>query len=155
MRRNCPRCNGLITHSYASESPHCMNCGWTDYEYTVPKANKNTNAWLGTSVRLRYVGVTETDLHPMRKGSRNGQIRDYIVTLLAESIPRQDGLGYVHKVRPLCPFCLDASPMDRISMRGHRRNRTEERYRCQLLHVIGLISDVDTDGTQGSYSGWV
>ena len=154
MARKCPRCEGLVTQAYASEQPHCINCGWADYTHNAPRLADKYGAWSGASLRLRYIGSGETDLLPSRRGVDHSQIRDFVVTVVAESVPRLNHQGERLLVRPLCPFCEDAAPMEKKSMRSQRLKRTEERFVCPSKHMIGLISEASTVGGQGHFVGW-
>ena len=105
--------------------------------------------------RLRYLGSAETDIVPSRGGSGHVHVRDYVVTLTAESVPKLNHLGDRLVVHPLCPFCEDAVPMDKtyLSKRSQRK-QSEERYQCPSRHMIGLISDTGEDGKRGYFIGW-
>ena len=154
MARKCPRCNWLVTQAYLSESPKCVACGWADYTYNAPRLASNTDGWRGARFRLRYIGSQETDYLPSRRGVDRWQIRDFVVTVIAESVPRLNHQGERLLVRPLCPFCEDRAPMEKKSMRSQRLKRSEERFVCPSKHMIGLISESNTVGEQGHFVGW-
>ena len=154
MANKCPRCEGLVTQVYVSEQPTCSVCGWADYKYNAPRLASNTDNWKGTRFRLRYIGSQETDYLPSRRGVDHSQIRDFVVTVIAESVPRLNHQGERLLVRPLCPFCEDRAPMEKKSLRSQRLKRSEERFVCPSKHMIGLISESNTVGEQGHFVGW-
>ena len=151
----CPRCYGLITHSYASEHPHCALCGWEDYEYSPPKRRPKLDQWGGTQTRLRYVGTYETDILADRRNEPQRQVRDYVVKLTMKSVERRNGVGERLLVRPLCPFCPESPPMEHMSLSNRtRRKLSEERFLCPSNHTIGLVSKTGASGEHGNYIGW-
>ena len=154
MANKCPRCEGLVTQVYVSEQPTCSVCGWADYKYHAPRLSSKADAWGGASLRLRYIGSNETDYLPSRRGTDHSQIRDFVVTVIAESVPRLNHQGERLLVRPLCPFCEDRAPMEKKSMRSQRLKRSEERFICPSKHMIGLVSQTREGGEQGHFVGW-
>lgn len=122
----CPRCESQLHINYGE--PQCLQCGFVDYTYVSPNANKEKKSVLSTATRyvLRYTGdsnkLSETLTHVRLKRFRNRAI--YQVT---------------------CPFCsLD---MEQSSLSGKRREVREERYRCHHGHRISIIPT--KDGSHG------
>ena len=154
MARKCPRCEGLVTQAYVSEQPTCSVCGWADYKYNAPRLASKADGWKGARFRLRYIGSHETDYMPSRRGTDHSQIRDFVVTVIAESVPRLNHQGERLLVRPLCPFCEDSAPMEKKSLRSQRLKQIEERFICPSKHMIGLVSKVNHVGKEGHLIGW-
>ena len=154
MANKCPRCEGLVTQAYVSEQPTCAVCGWADYKYHAPRLSSKADAWGGASLRLRYIGSNETDYLPSRRGTDHSKIRNYVVTVIAESVARLNHQGERLLVRPRCPFCLDAAPMEKQSLRDINRGRIEERFICPSKHMIGLVSQTREGGERGHFVGW-
>jgi hypothetical protein len=159
MKRKCPRCEGLVMQSYDSESPTCVACGWTDYSYTAPRTSRRGVTRHVASDRLRYVGTGETDVflstnQRNRRWAAGDVVRDYVVTVVASSVPREGGLGERLLVTPLCPFCEDAAPMAKQSYRERRSTLTIVPYICPSRHVIRLVSASESDGLGGYLIGW-
>ena len=123
----CPRCDTRLTFGYFE--PQCPTCGYEDYHHLPPVDTNKKKSIVSSGSRfvLRYVGdfpaLSETVAHVKIVRIRNRA---------------------VYSVR--CPFCK--TTMAQSSLSGKRRERREERYKCELGHRVSL-----TPGKNGMM-GW-
>ena len=126
-RLACPRCETPLMYGYFE--PQCPECGYVYYDYKPPtNGHKKDNiVSSGSRFVLRYVGdapaLSETLAHVKLVRLRNRA---------------------VYNVR--CPFCT--CTMVQSSLSGKRRERREERYKCDEGHRVSLMPS-NNNGVMG------
>jgi hypothetical protein len=123
----CPRCETLLIFGYFE--PQCPKCGYVCYDYTPPQSLASASNIVSSGRRsvLRYVG----DFQALSE------------TLTYVTLVRERNRA-VYRVK--CPFC--GVGMVQSSLSGKRRERREERYKCDEGHRVSL-----TPGKDG-LTGW-
>ena len=123
----CPRCETSLVFGYFE--PQCPKCGYVCYDYTPPTTISSARSIVSSGRRsvLRYVGdfgaLSERLIHVTLVRARNRAIFSV-----------------------QCPFC--STNMVQSSLSGKRRERREERYKCDEGHRVSL-----TPGRDG-FTGW-
>ena len=124
--RACPRCKGHVDHSYISEAPRCVICGWYDRDYEAPKVKLRRDRWLsGSVVKLRYIGFAPA-------------LEDAVLEV---STKAPEIVGGNEVVTPTCPLTCGL-PM--------KYNPKKDQFRCVRKHQVFI-----TAGKDGQWRGWM
>ena len=129
----CPRCGAGIVQCYATEPPGCVACGWEDYEYAVPKRERQRDSLLGgTATKIRYIGFAKAleDMTVAVRVRRDTAAMAGIVTV------------------PKCPY--DFKDMKAVPKGGYGTKKRERTYRCPTRHRVILVSS-----DNGDLRGWM
>jgi hypothetical protein len=130
---SCPRCSGYIDHTYPSEPPGCIQCGYEDYTYEAPKVKLRRDRWLsGSVVKLRYVGFAPS--------------LEAVMMEVKTKAPEIVGGNEV--VTPTCPLTCGL-PM-KYSPTSGGAPRRDLRYRCASRHRVFITVSDD-----GQWRGWM
>ena len=134
---NCPRCGEQLRMGM---EPYCRQCGYADYDYTVPVVRKERSVLSsGTALVLRYSGKSPALADMLCKVER--------VRKPSPSASPEFGQYLSGRTvwEPECPFC--GQTMWQTSLSGKRRNNSEERYCCSDDHRVSLVNDEQGDLT--------
>ena len=131
--RACPRCKGHVDHSYISEAPRCVICGWYDRDYEAPKVNLRRDRWLsGSVVKLRYIGFAPA-------------LEDAVLEVSTKAPEIHGGREIV---TPTCPLACGL-PMKYNPVSGGP-NKEDLQFRCVRKHQVFI-----TAGKDGQWRGWM
>ena len=129
----CPRCDAHLSQNYATEPPLCLACGWEDYEYAVPKRQRQRDSLMGgLATKIRYIGFAKA--------------LEYVTVAVRvkKDTAAMAGIATV----PRCPW--DFKDMRVVPKGGYGTKKRERTYRCPTRHRVILVSS-----DNGDLRGWM